>query len=406
STGELGYQVKVQGKGELAETAQAFNEMSRKLQTFYNERKHAEQELQQNEARIRAVVDNVLDGIVTINERGVVESFNRSAERIFDYSSEEIIGRQFNTLLPKRDRSEYETYVKNYARVDKERMIGFGLEITGQRKNGSTFPMELGLSEMRLGDGRVFVGIVRDITDRKKIDQMKNEFISTVSHELRTPLTSMLGSLSLLSEGVGGELSEQGKILINMARNNTSRLVHLIGNILDTDNIQSGKMRLRLKPVELMPLVNQAVEESRAYAGQLGVKYVLAAALPDAKVHADRERLIQVINNLLSNAAKFSPSDSAVEVAVIRRGMTIRVSVSDHGPGIPKKFHDRIFQRFARIDSLDTRQQSGAGLGLSIAKAIVEKHGGHIDFETQVEGGTRFYFELPEWHDDQARAHA
>jgi PAS domain S-box-containing protein len=378
--------------------------MSRKLQTFYNERKQAEQELQENEARIRAVVDNVLDGIVTINEHGVVESFNHAAERIFDYSSKEIIGRRFNILLPQQDLDEYEDYIKNRTRADKEGIIGFGLEITGQRKTGATFPMELGLSEMRLGDSRVFVGIVRDITDRKKIERMKNEFISTVSHELRTPLTSMLGSLGLLSEGVGGELSEQGQTLVNMARNNTSRLVHLINNILDIDNIQSGTMRLRLKPVELMPLVDQAVEESRAYAEQLNVKFVVAASLPGAKVYADHKRLIQVISNLLSNAAKFSPSGGAVEIAAVRRDMTIQVSVTDHGPGIPKKFHDRIFQKFGHVDSSDTRQQSGAGLGLSIARAIVEKHGGRIDFESQLEEGARFYFELPEWHDNQAQA--
>ncbi len=405
STGALGYQVKVSGKGELAQAVQAFNEMSRKLEVFYNERKQAEQDLQQSEARIRAVVDNVLDGIVTINELGVVESFNRAAERIFEYSSHEVIGRNFTVLFPPQDRREFEDYMKSYTSADKERP-GFGLEITGRRKNGSTFPMELGLSEMRFGGGHVFVCIVRDITDRKKIDRMKNEFISTVSHELRTPLTSMLGSLSLLSEGVGGELSAQGEALVKMARNNTSRLVHLINNILDIDNIQSGKMRLNLKPVELMPLVNQAVEENRTLAQQSGIKFLFSAVLPGAKVYADHKRLIQVVDNLLSNAAKFSPPGGAVEIAVVRRGMAIRVSVTDHGPGIPKKFHDHVFEKFAHIDSSDTRQQSGAGLGLSIARAIVERHGGHMDFEAQLEGGTRFYFELPEWHDDQVRAQA
>lgn len=367
------------------------------VESLNEELKREVQERQRAEEQVRAVVDNVLEGIITMDERGQLESMNPAAERIFGYKSEELLGQHFKVLVPEWDRGEYDDYIDNRVRLGKKGMIGFGLDINGQRKNGEVFPMELGLSQMRVVDRRLFVGIVRDITDRKKIDHMKNQFISTVSHELRTPLTSMLGSLSLLTEAVSAQLSERGRALLNIARNNSTRLVRLVSDILDMDNIQAGTLRLQFKPQELMPLIDQAVEQSRAHGVQRGVRFVLEQGSPGVMINADRERLIQVMDNLLSNAAKFSPPNGVVEISVSRHDSLVRVSITDHGPGIPKQFHDRIFQKFSQADPSDTPQQGGAGLGLSIAKAIIEKHDGNIGFKTQVKVGTCFYFELPEW---------
>lgn len=255
--------------------------------------------------------------------------------------------------------------------------------------------MELGISEMQVGERRLFVGFVRDVTERKKMDRMKNAFIATVSHELRTPLAAMLGSLSLLVENAAGELSERGRTLLNIARNNSSRLVRLISDILDMDNIQAGELRLQPAPVELTTLIDQALEDGRIYGMPRGIKFVLDQAPPKVIVNADRERLIQVMDNLLSNAAKFSPLNGTVEVSIVRRAAFVRVSVTDRGPGIPKQFQGRIFQKFSRAESTEIRRQNGAGLGLSIAKAIVEKHGGTMGFSTEPHVATRFYFELP-----------
>jgi signal transduction histidine kinase len=225
---------------------------------------------------------------------------------------------------------------------------------------------------------------------------MKNEFISVVSHELRTPLTSIRGSLGLIAGGATGVLPEKAKSMIDVAVRSTDRLVRLINDILDIEKIESGKMKFVLKPLEIESVVEQAIESTRAYGERLGIPFVLGSRLPGARIYADLDRLIQVLANLLSNAAKYSPSQGSVTVSLSRRSGMIRVAVTDTGPGIPEEFQGRIFQKFSQADSSDTRQKGGTGLGLNISKAIIEKHGGTIGFTTQKGAGTTFYFELPE----------
>lgn len=240
-------------------------------------------------------------------------------------------------------------------------------------------------------------GISVDITERKKIDQMKNEFISVVSHELRTPLTSIRGSLGLITGGVVGQVPPKVKTMIDIAYKNSERLVRLINDILDIEKIESGKMAFDMKPVRLAALVEQVIEANRAYAAEAGVTLAFEHSLPEATILADGDRLAQVLTNLLSNAAKFSPPGDAVNITMSRRGHALRVSVADRGPGIPAEFRAQLFQKFAQADASDTRQKGGTGLGLSISKAIVEKLGGRIGFETAEGAGTTFYFDLPEW---------
>jgi signal transduction histidine kinase len=246
------------------------------------------------------------------------------------------------------------------------------------------------------GDDEV-LAIVRDITERKNIERLKSEFVSTVSHELRTPLTSILGSLGLLTGGATGELPEKVRAMIEIAHKNSERLVRLINDILDIDKIESGKMDFNLKPVELAPLVAHAIESNHAYGRQFGVTFELNNQAADARVLVDADRLIQALTNLLSNAAKFSPSDDTVEVALRCHGGNVRIGVSDHGLGIPEAFQELLFQKFAQADTSDTRRRGGTGLGLTITKAIIEKLGGQIVYQTQAGRGTTFYLELPVW---------
>jgi signal transduction histidine kinase len=281
-------------------------------------------------------------------------------------------------------------------------LLGQGREVTGRRKDGSTFPAELKLSEMRLGERHLFTGLVRDITERKNIERLKSEFVSTVSHELRTPLTSIRGSLGLMAGGMAGELSGKATGLIDIAVRNCERLTLLINDILDIEKIESGRMQFDFAPQPLLPLIQQAIEANRGYGESLGVRFVLATVLADVRVNVDGERLIQVMTNLLSNAAKFSPPDSHVEIMVTRPHGMVRVSVVDHGPGVPMEFRERIFQRFAQADASDTRRRGGTGLGLSITKAIVERFGGQIGFDSVVGQGAVFHFDLPEWYGEEA----
>jgi PAS domain S-box-containing protein len=275
------------------------------------------------------------------------------------------------------------------------------IEYRGLRKDGEAY----WVSERRdfefTPDGKVFRinGVVRDISEQKNAECMKDEFVSVVSHEIRTPLTSIHGSLSLIAGGKAGEFPEKAKSLIEIAARNSKRLRTLIDDILDLQKIESGRVELNLEPLELKPFVEQAIEANKIYADQYDSEYVLELDLPDVKVKADSNCLMQVMNNLLSNAAKYSPEETPVEISLSRHDGSVRVSVKDHGAGIPKNFQGCIFQKFQRADSAATREKGGTGLGLSIAKSIIELHGGKIDFETGLGEGTTFYFDLPEWRD-------
>jgi len=236
-----------------------------------------------------------------------------------------------------------------------------------------------------------------DISERKLVDRMKTEFISVVSHELRTPLTSILGSLGLVAGGVAGPLTEQGKTLIEMARSNSERLMRLINDILDIEKIESGEMSFNPSPLNLGVLMRQSVEANLGYAEAMKVHFEFSpdTGTGDINVLADPDRLMQVMANLLSNAAKFSPAGGRVVIRQTLMQNRVRVSVADCGTGIPDEFRERIFGKFAQADSSDTRQIGGTGLGLSICKAIVEKSGGHIGFDSEVGKGATFWFELP-----------
>jgi signal transduction histidine kinase len=249
----------------------------------------------------------------------------------------------------------------------------------------------------------ILYAVARDVTEakrleaeRREVERMKNEFVSTVSHELRTPLTSIRGALGLLSGGLAGPLPDEAAEMIGIAHRNSERLIRLVGDILDLEKMESGGLDFHLEPVELGPLLRQSAEAHRGYAEEYGVRVETVLEAPGARAVVDADRLLQVLANLLSNALKFSPRGEAVTLRLERAGRALRVSVKDRGPGIPEAFQARLFQRFAQADASDSRRRGGTGLGLSIARAMVERMGGTLGFTTAEGAGTTFWFELPE----------
>jgi len=359
-----------------------------------------EQALRDREQRISAILNNVVDGIITIDQVGTIETFNPAAQRLFGYSSDEVIGENVKCLMPEPYHSEHDGYLKNFHDTGRAKIIGIGREVIGQRKDGSTFPMELAVSRMEVDHKTMFTGIVRDITERKLMEKTKAEFISTVSHELRTPLTSIKGSLGLIKAGAVGELPEKLSRMLEIAYSNSDRLVRLINDILDIEKIAAGKMDFHMVPVELKGLLAHAVEANKGYGTEHGVHFVVSSGGgKEANVNGDPDRLMQVLANLMSNAAKFSPAEGTVEISLTQHDHQFRVSVTDHGSGIPEDFKDKIFGKFSQADSSDTRQKGGTGLGLNITKAIVEQHGGTIGFDSEVGAGSTFFFDLPQLQD-------
>lgn len=238
-------------------------------------------------------------------------------------------------------------------------------------------------------------GLIWDITESRRVERMKNEFVATVSHELRTPLTSIRGSLGLVSAGVAGPLPERAASLVNMALNNCERLTLLINDILDMEKLESEKQRFDVRRMDVSELVSRSLEDNAGLAQSLSVHFVTPEPLCHVDVLVDPGRFLQVMANLLSNAGKFSPAGAAIEVTARCHQDRVRVSVRDYGKGIPPEFQSRIFQKFSQADSSDSRSRAGTGLGLAISRAIVERLGGHIGFVTGP-GGTTFYFELPD----------
>jgi PAS domain S-box-containing protein len=345
--------------------------------------------------RQESIFASAKDGILTLDGSGRIESLNPAAARLYGYDREELVGKPVALLYEHRpEQAQVEAYLKAAQRRRKGD-VGRVQEFSGRRKDGTTFPADVAVSPVHLADGLRFVAVIRDITERKQVDQMKSEFVSTVSHELRTPLTSISGSLGLLKGGAGGDIPERAMRLITIAHSNSERLVRLINDILDIEKIESGKMSFAVQPIELGAALQQAIEANRGFADRLGVELELQPAAPPALALADPDRLMQVLTNLLSNAAKFSPPGATVTIGLAPRGEHHRISVADRGPGIPEGFRGRIFSKFAQADASDTRAQGGTGLGLSIVREIVTRFGGSVGYEPRAGGGTVFHVDLP-----------
>jgi signal transduction histidine kinase len=224
--------------------------------------------------------------------------------------------------------------------------------------------------------------------------EVKSQFLSTVSHELRTPLTSIMGSLDLVNSGILGEVPEKLKNVIGIAGKNGHRLSNLIDDLLDLQKIEAGEMAFHFKPLDANDLVNEAVESTTGYASKLGIQVITVPCAGECMFMGDHNRLIQVMNNLLSNALKFSDEGGTVKVSVETLDARIRISVHDEGMGIPKDAKDRVFGKFSQVDSSDVRKVGGTGLGLNITKQIVERHNGVIDYVSELGVGTTFYVEF------------
>ncbi|MGA2550093.1 MAG: PAS domain S-box protein [Burkholderiaceae bacterium] len=512
----------------LVRAAALQDQSQRSLEGEIEQRRAVEKLLMNSESRVRSVLDNVPDAIITIDQRGIIESFNPSAEAMFGYLAEDVIGRSVSVLMPEPYRAQHNDFMENYARSGQSRIIGKRRELSGQRADGSRFAMDLAVTEtvidgeklftgilrdvsekkrqdteihrfkasldntldiifmcdpvtlrfryvnrgakqalgyteeellqmrasdltpalpehvfrshvaqllsgerdwlsyetvQRRSDGSelptevflqlvqdnptdpgLFIGIARDLTERRRVDRLKSEFISVVSHELRTPLTSIRGSLGLLVGGVAGELPERARRMVEIAHHNSERLVRLINDMLDMEKIESGKMRFDMRPLEVGNLVGHALEANRGYGEEFDIEFVAEPGGPQVQVYGDFDRLIQVMSNLLSNAAKFSPPGGQVRVAVTQRDQLVRIAVADRGPGIADNFKQQLFERFSQADTSDARQKGGTGLGLSICKAIIERHDGVIGFETEVGAGSTFWFDLPVWHSPALRS--
>jgi len=348
------------------------------------ERKHADEQF-------RLAIEAAPTGMLLMDLRGSIVLVNAQVEKLFGYPRSELLGQPIEMLVPERLRANIPDFRHGLFNAPTAQAG----DLYGLRRDGSEVPIEFGLNPLRTSAGEFVLSSIVDVSQRLQIDRIRNEFVSTVSHELRTPLTSIRGSLGLLQSGAMGALPENAAAMVAIAYKNSGRLVRLINDILDIGTIDAGKLTLQMSIVPLAVLLQQSVEANAGFAEKCGVRFLLEPISAADRVMADPDRLMQVVANLLSNAAKFSPPGAEVLIRVRPGPATVRIEVEDSGAGIPEAFKAHIFEKFAQADASATRRSEGTGLGLSIARKLVEAMGGSIGFSSVVDQGTVFYIELP-----------
>ncbi|MCH9016449.1 MAG: response regulator [Chloroflexi bacterium] len=384
-------------------------------------RKQMEARLQGSEAGIRAILDATVDGIITMDEEGTIESFNSAAESIFAYSAAEIIGQNVNVLMAQTNQTEANGYLGQYMGTGEKGVTALEREAEGRRKDGTTFPMDIAVNEVQLPDRRLYTGIVRDISERKKLeseiiqyteslekayaelqelDELKDNFLSSVSHELRTPLTAIKGSAEILlnGEGVDEQVHEEFLTIIN---SECDRLTRLINDVLDLARMDAGQERWNDGPHSMGDIVATAVSGIQTLAIQKKIDITVDLDPNLSRVWCDDDKIVQVLTNLFSNAIKFTPDGGWVQVSGAESettndgGHAIEIRVSDNGIGMEPKDLDKIFQKFKQVGDIPSDVHRGTGLGLPICKEIVGHYDGKIWAESEPGKGSVFIFTLP-----------
>jgi PAS domain S-box-containing protein len=354
--------------------------------------------VQANEQRINAIVEAAQDAFIAVDQRGMILDWNGAAERMFGWRRHEAVGWPLAELvLPERYRASLGQALHAFRQTGHLALLEGRLQREVIDRAGREFTIEMTVGLAGRGENAFFSVFLHDISERKRVEQMKNEFVSTVSHELRTPLTSIQASLSMLADGMAGELPPDAARLTSIASQSSERLVRMVNDLLDIQKIEAGHMHFARSPQRLQPVAERALAAMEGHARQAGVllRRDWDADAEQIAASIDRDRMEQVLTNLLSNAIKFTPAGKTVTLGLAHLPGKVRLSVTDEGPGIAPEFQQRMFQRFAQADSADSRTRGGTGLGLAISKTIIEEHGGTIGFTTAPDRGTRFVVELP-----------
>lgn len=375
----------------LSKSKGQLEEANRELAAEGNRRAIVQRKLQDANQFLERIMDSVTDGIFVLDRGGRVTRSNHALANFAGVLSTQIVGRPFIDLFMSDSQQGLKAAFESLLDGDESRTLD---DLLLTKPSGETRTLSVSLAPILGDEHSALVGVARDVTDQRQLERMKEDFLSTVSHELRTPLTSIRGALGLIAHS-NDELDEQSRSLLTIADSNSDRLLRLIDDLLDLQSLRIAKMRFQFSTEPVAALLRHAVEINGTYAHQHNVQLELLEPLEQGFVHVDRDRLVQVMTNLISNAAKFSAPRSTVKVYTERVGPGVRIAVKDSGPGIANEFRGRIFQRFSQADSSDSRNKGGTGLGLSICKSLVESMHGCIGFESEVGRGSTFYVELP-----------
>ena len=371
-------------------------------------RRHAEQALAESEARFRAIFESAVDGIVTVDEAGIVASFNPAACRIFGYAADEVVGRNVSMLMSEPHHSAHDDYMRTYVRTGVKKIIGIGREVVGLRKDGASFPMDLAVSETPIGERRVFTGIVRDITDRKRAEEALakqredlarsnvelERFAYVASHDLQEPMRTVRSFAQLLQRRHAEQFQGDAAEYLRFITEGVQRMQTLINDLLAYSRVSSQGAPFALANCDqILSMVLQSLHST------IEQEQAKITSDPLPTVLGDATQLGQVFQNLLSNAIKFRRRERRPEIHVSAESRKAEwvFRVRDNGIGIAREYFQRIFIIFQRLHTIE--EYGGTGIGLAICKKIVERHGGRIWVESAVGEGTTFYFSIPKRED-------
>jgi len=393
---------------------------------------------------LKAIIETAIDGIITIDDRGRVESVNAAAAKQFGFAVEEIVGNNVKMLMPEPYHSEHDGYLHRYNTTKEPRIIGTGREVIGQRKDKSQFPFSLAVSEVILNDRVIFAGIIHDLSDvkraekdliklnekleekveertnelekvvnkllktntkletsekelnlalakEKELSELKSRFVSMASHEFRTPLSTIMSSASLISKYTEEAQNEKRQKHVNRIKSAVINLTGILNDFLSLSKIEEGKIEIGNTDVNLNELCNLVVDEVKGLLKK-GQK-IEQSNTDNLVIHSDKRILKNVLFNLISNAIKYSEEDSKIFCRIFQEGEETHIEVQDYGIGIPENEQKYLFERFFRASNVETIQ--GTGLGLNIVKRYIELLGGKITFSSNLGEGTTFKIVLP-----------
>ncbi|MGZ4894923.1 MAG: PAS domain-containing sensor histidine kinase [Candidatus Angelobacter sp.] len=378
------------------------------------------------ESRYRKLLEAAPDAILEVNQEGQIMLLNEAAERMFGYSRGELLGLNVESLVPASMRGGHAQHRASYAMHPNTRPMGTGLELQGQRKDGSLFPVEISLSPNWIEGSLHVIASVRDITQRRAVEDrlralreqytaeltvkneqlearnleveransLKTEFLASMSHELRTPLHTIIGFSELLTEQLEGPLTEKQQRFVSHILQDARHLLELINEILDISKIESGRLELKRESFDFSQIIEEVLGGIRHQAAAKNIAVENKNSF-QRSLYADRLRVKEILYNLLNNAVKFTPEGGRVWLESFGEGDTLHVSVCDTGIGIPAKEHPSIFEKFYQVGDTTGGIREGTGLGLPITKHLVELHGGSISVESRPGEGSRFMLTLP-----------
>ncbi len=348
--------------------------------------------LKQSEQKIQTILDSAGEGILEISPAGTVTYVNPGAMSMTGYERQELLGQPFASTLAEESGPQFVDQLQKHAEVDR-----WSCELMMRRKSGDPFWVRVSANTIRDADYKPLglVLVTTDIMHLKELDRMKTEFVSMVSHELRTPLTSIKGYVSMLREGELGEMTTEQQEFLDVALMNADRLMGLINDLLDISRIESGRLRLSLSEFDFGDVIKAVRSEMRAMGDTKRINTVVESSAEPVRVRADRDRVVQILSNLLSNAYKYSPEGTSVTIRTDVERRFVRIRVVDNGMGLSQQDQAKLFTKFFRAEAAKQRGISGTGLGLSIARQLVEMQGGEMSVVSEIGRGSTFAFTLP-----------